>query len=113
MIDEYGFGYIIIDGKRYTNDVIVFPSRVESNWWRKQGHQLQVKDLEAPVKEKPEVLAIGTGYNGLMKISSKTVEFLRSEGVEPIIQKTRDACRTYNNLVKSQKKVIATLHLAC
>ena len=75
MTDEYGFGYIIIDGKRYTNDVIVFPSRVEGNWWRIQGHQLQVKDLEAPVKEKPEVLVIGTGYNGLVKISSETVEF--------------------------------------
>ncbi|UCE29773.1 MAG: Mth938-like domain-containing protein [Candidatus Bathyarchaeota archaeon] len=112
MIDECGFGYIIIDGKRYTNDVIVFPGRVEDNWWRKVGHQLQVKDLEVLVEEKPEVLVIGTGYNGLMKISSETVEFLRSEGVEPIIQETRDACRTYNNLVES-KKVVAALHLAC
>jgi len=113
MIDSYGFGHITINGKRYTNDVIVFPNRVEDNWWRKEGHQLQIEDTEAVVNEKPEVLVVGTGYYGLLKISAETVEFLKSKGVELIAQKTRDACTTYNRLVESRKKVIAALHLTC
>ena len=113
MIDSYGFGYITINGKRYTNDVIVFPNRVEDNWWRKEGHRLQIEDIEAVVEEKPEVLVVGTGYYGLLKISAETVEFLKSKGVELIAQKTRDACTTYNRLVESRKKVIAALHLTC
>ena len=113
MIDSYGFGHITINGKRYTNDVIVFPDRVEDKWWRKEGHRLQIEDIEAVVKEKPEVLVVGTGYYGLMKVSAETVEFLKSKGVKLIAQKTRDACTMYNRLVESRKKVIAALHLTC
>ncbi len=113
MIDSYGFGYITINGKRYTNDVIVFSDRVEDNWWRKQGHRLQVKDIETIVEEKPEVLVVGSGYYGLVKIPAETIEYLKSKGVELIAQKTRDACTTYNRLVESRKKVIAALHLTC
>ena len=113
LIDSYSFGRITINGKRYTNDVIVFPNRVEDNWWRKQGHQLQVKDIETVVKEKPEVLVVGTGYYGLVKITAETIEYLKSKGVELVAQKTQNACTTYNRLVESRKKVIAALHLTC
>ena len=39
-IDRYAFGNIVIDGKAYTKDVIIFPDRVYSPWWRKDGHFL-------------------------------------------------------------------------
>lgn len=114
MIDSYGFGRITINGKRYTNDVIVSADRVKDNWWRKEGHRLQVEDIkEVVVKEKPEVLVVGTGYFGLMKIPAETVQFLKSKGVELIAQKTRDACAAYNRLVESGRKVVAALHLSC
>jgi hypothetical protein len=45
MITSYDFGHIIIDGKRYTSDLIVFPDRVKVGWWRKEGHRLQLEDL--------------------------------------------------------------------
>jgi hypothetical protein len=113
MIDSYGFGRITINGKHYTNDVIVFSDRVKGNWWRKEGHRLQVEDIETVVEQKPEVLVVGTGYYGLVKIPVETVEHLKSKGVELIAQKTREACTTYNQLVESGKKVIAALHLTC
>ena len=28
MIDSYGFGVMVINGRRYTSDVIVFPEKV-------------------------------------------------------------------------------------
>ncbi|RLI30667.1 hypothetical protein DRO48_02760, partial [Candidatus Bathyarchaeota archaeon] len=45
-IEAYGFGYIVVDGKRYTSDVIIFPDRVMDGWWRKEGHRLYVDDLK-------------------------------------------------------------------
>jgi hypothetical protein len=87
MIDSYGFGRITINGKRYTNDVIVFSDRVKDNWWRKEGHRLQVEDIETVVKQKPEVLVVGTGYYGLVKIPVETIEYLKSKGVKLIAQK--------------------------
>ncbi len=113
MIDSYDFGRIVIDGKKYTNDIIIFPDRVMSDWWRKEGHRLHIDDLNEVLKEKGEVLVVGTGYFGLMKVLTKTEEFIKREGFELVIQPTKEACKTYNSLVKSGKNVIAALHLTC
>ena len=61
-IDSYSFGIIMIDGKTYTSDVIVFPERVFSPWWRKEGHFLRMEDLAEVLREKPDIIVIGTGY---------------------------------------------------
>ncbi len=45
-IEHYSFGKIIINGKTYTSDVIIYPEKVDSSWWRKQGHSLYIDDLK-------------------------------------------------------------------
>jgi len=112
MIDSYDFGKIVINRKRYTTDLIVFPDRVKDGWWRKEGHSLHVKDLEEALRGDPEVLIVGTGYSGLMEIPAETREYVKSKGIELIAQKTAEACKTFNRLVKS-RKVVAALHLTC
>ena len=112
MIDSYDFGRIIINGRRYTTDLIVFPDRVKEGWWRKEGHSLHIKDLDEVVQDNPEVLIVGTGYSGLMKVPAETREYVKSKGIELIAQRTAEACKTFNRLVKS-KKVVAALHLTC
>lgn len=112
MIDSYTFGRIVIDGTQYSNDLIVFLDKVVDNWWRKEGHQLYVEDLESVLKAKPEVLVVGTGYSGLMKIPPETKQYVESNGIKLIIQKTTEACKTFNRLIKF-RKAVAILHLTC
>ncbi len=33
-IDHYVFGKMVVDGKTYTSDLIVYPDRVDPSWWR-------------------------------------------------------------------------------
>jgi len=113
MIEEYDFGRIVINGKRYMSDVIVFPDRVRANWWRREGHRLHIEDLDEVIREKPEVLVVGTGYSGLMEVPSETRKHLQNLGIQLIIQKTREACETYNQLLKSGRRAAAALHLTC
>jgi len=112
MIDSYDFGQIIIDGRRYTTDIIVFPDRVRGGWWRREGHRLHVEDLEEIIQEKPEVLIVGTGYSGLMRVPTSVGDYLKDKGIELIAQSTTEACKTYNRLAQS-KRVVAALHLTC
>ena len=112
MIDSYDFGRIVINGKRYNSDLIVFPDKVRDGWWRKEGHRLHVEDLKDVLESKPEVLVVGTGYSGLMRIPLETRRCVESEGIEFIAQKTAEACESFNRLVKS-RKVVAALHLTC
>jgi len=102
MIESYDFGRIVIDGREFGSDVVIFPDRVEGNW-RKEGHMLSVSDVRKIVEAKPEVLIVGTGYSGTMKIHPQTEQCLSSSGIELIAAKTEKACKTYNNLSKSRK----------
>ena len=63
-----GFGQVVVSGKKYTSDVIIFPDRVRDNWWRKSGHQLCLKDIAEVITENPEVLVVGTGASSLMRM---------------------------------------------
>jgi len=115
LIDSYEFGMIVIDGRRHTSDVIVFPDRVLEGWWRREGHHLNIVDLEKvfETETKPEVLVVGTGYSGIMAVSSEVREALRSRGIKLVAQPTRQACATFNELLKANRKVVAAFHLTC
>jgi hypothetical protein len=112
MINSYDFGRIVIDGTAFTTDLIILPDRVMDNWWRRDGHVLHVADIELIVKEKPEVLIVGTGKYGVMKVSTQTREYIESKGIELIVEQTEQACEIYNK-ISQDKKVVAALHLTC
>lgn len=111
-IESYTFGHIVINGRAYTSDVIIYPHRVDALWWRKEGHRLQPGDLEEVVGEKPEILVAGTGYFGHMKVAPETSDYLASQGIEVIAERTQEAWQTYNRLSQN-RKVVAALHLTC
>jgi hypothetical protein len=112
IIDSYEFGVIVINGRRYSSDVIIYPDRIKDDWWRKEGHQLCIDDLEDVIEENPDVIVVGKGNPGLMRVLPETEEYIKSKGIKFIIQSTKEACKTYNQLSSSQK-VIALLHLTC
>lgn len=111
-IEHYSFGRIIIDDKTYTTDVIIYPGRVDSSWWRKEGHYLQVVDLTDVINAKPEILIIGTGYSGVMQVPKETITHLESRGIEVHVARTEKAVEMFNKLQKD-KIVVAALHLTC
>ncbi len=45
MINSYRFGKIVVNGRNYSSDVIVFPDRIQGSWWRHKGHELSLKDI--------------------------------------------------------------------
>lgn len=112
MIESYSFGEIVIDGEKYTNDVIIFPNHVKSSWWRKEGHSLHPEDLEEVVESSPEVLVVGTGAYGRMTVPKEAREHVESNGIELIAEKTERACETYKEIA-DEKEAVAALHLTC
>jgi len=112
MIESYGFGRMRINGVTYTSDLIVFPDRVKSDWWRIEGHKLRVEDLEEVLRVKPEILVVGTGYYGFMKVLPKTEKHLQAEGIRLIAEKTEEAYKIYNKLSESNR-VTGAFHLTC
>jgi hypothetical protein len=111
-IDSYNFGQIVINGRKYTSDVIIFPDRVQGNWWRDESHRLTLKDISGIIDENPEILLVGTGNSGLMRVLPEVEREAEARGIQLIVQPTGDACEIYNQLSQTQR-VAAALHLTC
>jgi len=111
-IDHYSFGKIIVDGKTYASDVIIYPDRVDDSWWRKEGHYLQKADVADIVAARPDLLIVGTGAHGVMTVPESTITFLEAHNVSVLIEKTGRAVEFFNTQPQG-KKVVAALHLTC
>lgn len=112
MVESYSFGRMKIDGKVYTSDMIVFPDRINSSWWRKTGHRLLMEDLREINEEEFDVLIVGTGYFGKMKVDEEVINHAHSKPFEFIMEKTTEAVEKFND-ISGRKKVIAAFHLTC
>jgi hypothetical protein len=111
-IDDYAFGRIVIEGRTYTSDVIVYPDKVDPSWWRKEGHLLQKVDLFDVISAGPDIVVIGTGNQGVMKVPDNTVSFLESKGIRVIMGKTERAVEIFNEESK-KGKTVGAFHLTC
>jgi hypothetical protein len=112
-IDAYSFGSMTVEGRVYDKDLIVFPDRVKSGWWRKEGHTLLIEDLEEVLNYKPQVLVVGRGAYGVMEIPLSTKEALKRHSIEVIDKDTDEACKIFNRLIQEGKRVVGAFHLTC
>ena len=111
-IQDYQFGRMVVDGEPHTRDLVLLPDRVVANWWRKEGHRLDVEDLREVLDAVPKVLIVGTGAYGLMKVPPETGQAVEAAGIELRAARTGEAWRLYNELRKRQPTAGA-FHLTC
>jgi len=112
IIEAYLFGSVMIDGQRYSSDVIIYPDRVDDRWWRAEGHLLQLSDIQDALDAKPETLVVGTGFSARMHLDPAVGRELKRRGIELIALPTDDAWKTYNE-VQASRRAVAALHLTC
>jgi hypothetical protein len=110
-IRDYRFGHVVIDGQAHARDVIVLPSRVVANWWRKEGHSLVLGDLADVIDELPGTLIVGCGASSQMRPDPKTVQALRDRGIEVEVLSTPEAVRRFAEC--DPGRAAAALHLSC
>jgi hypothetical protein len=114
MINTCAFGSMVIDGKRYTSDLIIFPDGgVKDSWWRKKGHRLTIDDIKGLIETRPEVIVAGTGDSGLMRPEKILEKYLLQEGIEFKHASNLEAVEIYNDLILKKKRVGACFHLTC
>lgn len=111
-IDSYEFGSIVIDGRTYRDDLLIWPGHIKHDWWRSEGHLLQLPDLAEALAAAPQVLVVGTGESGRMQVDPELVAYLKDKGIELVARPTREACRSINELA-GKRRLAAALHLTC
>jgi hypothetical protein len=112
-IDTFAFGSIVIDGRKYTSDLIIYPDgRVVTYWRRKRGHKLSSHDISELIDSQPEVIIAGTGVYGLVKPEKDLQKMLQKKRIEFFPERNKKAMELFNEL-SSKKRLGACFHLTC
>jgi len=112
-IDSCSFGRLIIDGKPYTDDLIIHPDgKIVGPWWRHRGHRLSWNDLTDLIDATPEIIIAGTGVSGMVKPDKDLEKKLSDLSIKFIASPNQKAIETFNEIV-SRKRVGACFHLTC
>ena len=113
MIESFSFGDMVIDGRRISSDLIIYPNgRIQDGWWRSRGHTLIRKDIQALVDSKPEIIIVGMGVNGLMKPEPGLDKWIQKQGIAYMAGPNDKAVAWYNQQI-GKAKVGACFHLTC
>jgi hypothetical protein len=112
QIDSYDFGQIVIDGVAYRQDLLIWPGKIKTDWWRQESHLLQVHDVAEALAAGPEILVVGQGQPGRLEVDRTLAAYLRDKGIELVAAPTKEACRIINSLA-GKRRVAAALHLTC
>ena len=112
MITDYKFGQITVNNKCYTSDLIISQGKIIPNWWRKKGHLLQLDDMDEVIKLNPDLLIVGTGCYGVMKIDNSFKKYCKLNNVNISEFTTGEAVKYYNSL-KDKSKTVLAIHLTC
>lgn len=113
-IKDYQFGKLCIEDRSFNSDLIIYPSgKIDSKWWRKSGHVLETSDILQLISEQPEIIIVGTGASGLMKIDQGLMVHLDEMKIKIMAYPTYEAVNLYVNKIKTEYKIGACFHLTC
>jgi len=112
-IDSFRFGRVVIDGKEYSSDLIVYDDHVDPSWWRQEGHLLRLGDLKQVLRRPPHVLVVGQGAEGKLRVAEDLEAALGRRGIELRCAPTAEAGALFNELSQKDRRVYAVLHLTC
>jgi hypothetical protein len=109
-INSFHFGSLTINNKTYDSDMMV--SWDGELMPRESSHTFSKEELMESLLKEPEIIIVGTGTAGCVKIEKDVQALARSKNVELIAKKTSEAIEEFNNTSRS-KRVIAVFHVTC
>jgi hypothetical protein len=77
------------------------------------SHQVGSWEWKRLLEKGPEIILIGNGWEGALKVDEEAKKKVISLGIELKILITPKAVEEYNQLVKSGKRVNALIHTTC
>ena len=113
-IDGTSFGEVLIDGKTYYSDMIV--------WWdgklehRAVSHELDMSEFVKLLRRRPEAIVVGTGQSpprGGLNILPEVLQAAEDQKVDIFSEISPKAIQIFNGLVADKKKAVALIHATC
>jgi hypothetical protein len=116
-IDSFNFGFIVIDDKQYSQDVIILPDGTvkERNpgKGRLGSHSIARSEVESLIKSEPDVILIGTGVNGMARLARDAEFYLQEPDINLTLLTSPKVVKKYNQYIEEGERVAALIHVTC
>jgi hypothetical protein len=115
-VDKFSFGFIVIEGKKYHRDVLIFADGTVKK--RKGGflmfgsHKIKKKEIEELIQGQPETIIVGIGTDSVANIAPDVESWAEEKNLNLLVQPSYDAAAMLNELTE-KKKVAALIHITC
>lgn len=109
IINSTSFGSITIDNKTYNHDIWIFADKTIQR--RNRNHEFTLEEFNIIAKANPEIVIIGTGQYGVVKINEEVIKAAKEKNIELMCNKTPIAIKKFNEL--KDKRIAAALHTTC
>ena len=113
MIEIYSFGSMTVMRKKYRNDLKIIGNQIIGDWWRREGHALYAEDIDDILYSAVEILVVGTGAYGSMKVTEDAAKAIEGRGINLVAVPTKEAVSIFNILHTDGKRVAGAFHLTC
>jgi hypothetical protein len=116
-IDSFNFGFIVVDEKQYSSDIVILPDGTvkERNpgKGRLGSHTISRGEIEALTKARPEVILIGTGVQNMARLARDAEFYLTEPDLDVTLMPSQEVVKKYNQLTEDGEKVAALIHITC
>jgi hypothetical protein len=112
-VSSAGFGSIIINNRKYNQDVIISYRGLIEEIKLRNKHMISQREFNFLLVEEPEIIVIGRGYEGCLQVFPGASRLAEMKGAKIINLLTPNAIKTFNQLYENGKKVVAYIHPTC
>ena len=110
QINAYDETSISVGEQRYTQNLIIAPNALITNWGVPQFSALNPDNLQPILQLTPEILLIGSGPRPL-QLPITLLNYLLQNNIGVECMTTAAACRSYMALATEDRQVIAALFI--
>jgi hypothetical protein len=116
-IDKLSFGSIVIDGKKYRRDVLIFADgtvkKRKGGFFMFGSHNIKKKEIEELIQGDPDVIVVGTGTDGVANVAADVESWAKEKNLSLMAQPSSDAVAKLNDLTEQKKRAAALIHITC
>jgi hypothetical protein len=116
-IDSFNFGFIVVDDKQYSHDVIILPDGTVKDRNPGKGrlgsHSIARSEVESLKETGPDVILIGTGVSGMARLAHDAEFYLQKPGLNLTVLPSPEIVKKYNQHIDDGDRVAALIHVTC
>ena len=112
-----GFGWVKYKDNIYEHDILILADgtmrpRNEQELKRKFGtmHAVDVEEIKFLAQENPEIIVIGTGQSGEVRLTQGARDYIKKTGLRVMEGLSPKACKYFDSL---EGKKAALIHVTC